>query len=180
MTAQRSPFDVAADVFVYAPLGLALRFAKDVPQLAKAGRSKFETPLMAARIVGKVAVDQHFGQQHGRFTDQLRKVAEPYFGGTANVATEAPSPAPAAATPRTKPTKPTRPSTARPSTRSKKGPTSPDSLAIPGYQTLPASQVVQHLTSLKPAELRAIDAYERATRNRKTITSRIEQLLSVR
>ncbi|HKH87228.1 MAG TPA: hypothetical protein VKA05_00300 [Acidimicrobiales bacterium] len=50
------------------------------------------------------------------------------------------------------------------------------SLAIPGYDTLAASQVVQRLSSLRPDELDAIARYEVATRGRRTILHRIGQL----
>jgi hypothetical protein len=49
-------------------------------------------------------------------------------------------------------------------------------LAIPGYDTLAASQVVQRLSSLRRDELEAIRVYEAATRGRRTILHRIAQL----
>jgi hypothetical protein len=49
-------------------------------------------------------------------------------------------------------------------------------LAIPGYDTLAASQVVQRLSSLRPDELDAIRLYELGTRGRRTILHRIAQL----
>ncbi|HXY42967.1 MAG TPA: hypothetical protein VEH29_02155 [Acidimicrobiales bacterium] len=51
-----------------------------------------------------------------------------------------------------------------------------ESLAIPGYDTLAASQVVQRLSSLRGDELEAIRRYELATRGRRTILHRIAQL----
>ena len=51
-----------------------------------------------------------------------------------------------------------------------------DSLAIPGYDTLSASQVVQRLPGLAGVELEAIRAYESAGRARKTILNRVAQL----
>jgi hypothetical protein len=53
---------------------------------------------------------------------------------------------------------------------------SPDSLAIPGYDALSASQVVQRLAGLSGEELEAVAGYEAATRHRKTIINRISQL----
>lgn len=53
---------------------------------------------------------------------------------------------------------------------------SAESLAIPGYDTLAASQVVQRLSSLEPDELEAIRRYEVSTRGRRTILHRIAQL----
>jgi hypothetical protein len=53
-----------------------------------------------------------------------------------------------------------------------------DSLPIPGYESLAASQVIPRLTALTPDELRAVGAYERATRRRQTILHRVSQLLA--
>jgi hypothetical protein len=51
-----------------------------------------------------------------------------------------------------------------------------DGLAIPGYDALSASQVVQRLAGLSGDELEAVRSYESATRGRKTILNRVEQL----
>jgi hypothetical protein len=51
-----------------------------------------------------------------------------------------------------------------------------ESLAIPGYDTLAASQVVQRLSSLEPDELEAVRRYELGTRGRRTILHRVAQL----
>ncbi len=50
------------------------------------------------------------------------------------------------------------------------------SLAIPGYDSLSAPQVVQRLESLSADELAAVAAYESAVRGRRTILARIAQL----
>jgi hypothetical protein len=49
-------------------------------------------------------------------------------------------------------------------------------LAIPGYDALAASQVVERLVGLDAAELEAVRDYEAAHRNRRTILGKIEQL----
>lgn len=51
-------------------------------------------------------------------------------------------------------------------------------LAIPGYDALAASQVVQRLAGLVEGELEAVRCYEQGTRARRTILSRIAQLQS--
>src|SRR4051812_17503380 len=51
-------------------------------------------------------------------------------------------------------------------------------LAIPGYDSLSASQVVQRLAGLSGDELEAVRSYEAANRGRKTILSRVAQLQS--
>jgi hypothetical protein len=52
-----------------------------------------------------------------------------------------------------------------------------DSLPIPGYESLAASQVIPRLAALTTEELRAVGAYEQATRHRQTILHRVAQLL---
>lgn len=54
-----------------------------------------------------------------------------------------------------------------------------DTLAIPGYDSLSASQVVPRLDSLTPDELELVRQYELTSRSRKTILSKIAQLQSV-
>jgi hypothetical protein len=53
-------------------------------------------------------------------------------------------------------------------------------LSIPGFDTLSASQVVQRLDGLNRAELVSVRAYEASTRGRRTILSRVDQLLDER
>lgn len=52
----------------------------------------------------------------------------------------------------------------------------PSTLAIPGYDSLSASQVVQRLAGLAQEELAAVGAYEEAHRGRRTILNRVSQL----
>ena len=51
-----------------------------------------------------------------------------------------------------------------------------DGLAIPGYDSLAASQVVQRLAGLAADELAAVGAYESSHRARRTILTRVRQL----
>jgi hypothetical protein len=52
------------------------------------------------------------------------------------------------------------------------------SLAIPGYDSLSASQVVQRLAGLSRSELIEVREHEQSHRHRRTILNRVEQLLS--
>ena len=52
-------------------------------------------------------------------------------------------------------------------------------LAIPDYDTLSASQVVRRLDGLGLGELEAVYRHEAATRGRRTILHRAQQLLGV-
>jgi hypothetical protein len=51
-------------------------------------------------------------------------------------------------------------------------------LAIPDYDGLSASHVVNRLASLSPDELESVRRYEAANRGRKTILSKVAQLQS--
>lgn len=55
-----------------------------------------------------------------------------------------------------------------------------NTLSIPGFDALSASQVVQRLDGLNRSELVSVRAYEAATRGRRTILSRVDQLLDER
>ena len=65
------------------------------------------------------------------------------------------------------------------SARSLTAPAKVADLAIPGYDTLSASHVVQRLAGLSPAELAAVGDYEATTRGRRTILAKVAQLQSV-
>lgn len=51
-----------------------------------------------------------------------------------------------------------------------------ETLAVPGYDSLAASQVIPRLTSLTASELEAVQTYEASQRGRKTILNKIAQL----
>lgn len=164
MTERKAPLDAALDLFLYLPVGLAVTAAEEIPKLAAKGRTRVNTQLKMARVVGEFAV--------GRARQQLEsRVAPP----------PAPRPSPAprqSPPPPTTPSAPTPPAAERPS--SGNGSISPPvpsaELAIPGYDSLSASQVVQRLAGLSREELSAVAAYEQAHRARRTILNRASQL----
>jgi hypothetical protein len=47
---------------------------------------------------------------------------------------------------------------------------------LPGYHLLAAQQILPRLDALSPEELEAVAAFEEATRGRRTVLARIEQL----
>ena len=184
--ANKSPLDQALDLLVFAPMGLALTAKDELPQLVEKGRQRVGNQLMIAKMIGQFAVAQ--GQKEaGKLVEQAGSVASRLggfpggpaattttggaAGATANAAAVTPSVAPSA------PTK-----VASTNGSSTNGSTAPrsvgaaDGLAIPGYDTLSASQVVQRLGGLSPAELEAVRRYEEGTRSRRTILSKVSQL----
>jgi hypothetical protein len=195
---EKTPIEQALDLFVYAPLGFALSFREFSKQAAEKGRQQVQV----AKVMGQFAA-QMAGQQAEQKLAGARKQAEEVVGAflpgggggrpsspaatssSASTAT-APAPsehvqtsAPASSAPVTAPADPSiRTSTPDvPRTPSGNGPVpSAASLAIPAYDTLSASQVVQRLAGLSADELEAVRAYEAAGRGRKTILNKVEQL----
>ncbi len=176
------------DLFVYGPAGLVVTVAEHGPDLVARGREQLGARLASARAVGEFSV--RFG------TGALRRQVEDLLGGGRH------DPAPPARPPGTNRLRAVRgtggdsgsaaaPDPVRaPSTRPRTAPGASggvdrnvpmvESLGIPGFDTLSASQVVQRLAGLSRSELVAMRAYEAASRGRRTILSRIDQLLDER
>jgi hypothetical protein len=133
-----------------------------------------------ARMMGEYAVKA--GQREAEKLDTQAQERLGDLGGSSARPAPAPSrPAPAAAA---SPSEPAPAPAAAPSNGNGSGGNgstataraSGAELAIPGYDTLSASQVVTRLAGLSADELEAVRAYELSTRHRKTILSRVAQL----
>lgn len=172
-TPQDDPAEQLLDLLVYAPLGLLLEARDLVPKLAEKGRRRLGGQVTVARMVGELAVRR--GQRQAeKILERLRQ--QNSGGGAAGAggraagerapAANGHGSAPSAGTVRAAPAAPSPLADA---------PTSA-SLAIPGYDTLSASQVLPRLEGLSAGELEAVRAYEQSTRARKTVLSRIDQL----
>ena len=177
--------DALVDLTVYAPVGLALTAAEELPELIAKGRARVEPQLGAARLVGQFVVAEGrrrvitycgFGGAGVRTRPTDRSTPDAGAGpgpdtGASEASASGEPPAPAKAS-RAK--KAASKSPARPAATDDV----PDvaSLAIPGYDSLSASQVVQRLAGLSPGELAAVGRYETATRGRRTILARVAQL----
>ena len=174
------------DVFVYAPAGFILSALDDFPKLAALGRERLGTQVSNARVLGEFAVKAGRQQLQKRGEGLLHRapVAESVGDGPVGLHS-VPIPPPSGGVDDNPPPGTTSdpvPTTAPPkSSMSSNGhvPTA-SSLAIPGFDTLSASQVVQRLDGLSRGELISARAYEAGTRGRRTILSRIDQLLEER
>jgi hypothetical protein len=161
----------AVELFVYAPIGLLFEGASLLPQLVEKGR----TQVSMARMIGKFAVDQgrtEATKVAGRFQDQAAGVFDFLGDSVTPIPADPPrrpSPAP---TPRAEAPEPK----AKAAARSRNGSVDPATLAIPDYDGLSASQVVNRLAGLSAAELASVQLYEAANRGRKTILSKVAQL----
>jgi hypothetical protein len=167
-----SPLDRAVDLLVYAPLGLALTAKDELPKLVEKGRQRSTAQLTMARMIGQFVVTQ--GQKE--LTDRL----------TAFVGSR-PSPPPPSSPPPAEP-QPAEPAVVHTSGsngangQSRSAAPSPpvDALAIHGYDSLSAPQVVQRLAGLSVPELEAVGSYEETHRGRRTILSKVAMLQAER
>lgn len=165
----RSPFERAMEVFLYAPAGLVYTAREELARLVDKGRKGAAGQVGMARVVGEFAVGK--GQREAA---RLLRQATERLADLGLVPDPRPRPAPAPS-PAPEPGSATAaaPAPAPPAPAPANG-----TLAIPGYDSLSAPQVVQRLDGLSSDELEAVRAYEAATRGRKTILSRIAQLQS--
>lgn len=193
-----------ADIALFAPLGLAVSVADAVPELARKGRARLMPQVGLARVVGQFAVDQGYRRLAGltgwekpptagdvlttartvfRRPGQSRAggshsrgpihhdFSDPHAGGHR----PGDEPAPSRSSPDGSSHSGRPHDTHR--TRSTGTPRAED-LAIPSYDSLSAPQVVQLLSGLSREEVKAVRRYEAATRGRRTILARAEQLLA--
>jgi hypothetical protein len=158
----------ALDVFVYAPIGLLFEGRSLFPQLVEKGKNQ----VTMARMVGQFAVQQgqaEAGKAAVKLQHQAAGVLELFGLGADDGSAPPPDRAAPPARPRAVPDPPVdAPSVVM-------GPDSSE-LAIPDYDGLSASQVVNRLAGLTDAELVAVAAYESAHRGRKTILNKVAQL----
>jgi hypothetical protein len=188
-----SPVRRALDLFVFAPVGVALTVAEELPSLIVKGRQRFETDVRNARLVGKFVVTHGQRDVVGRVSKLLYGDAPPpppppdpagpgpgpEPGPAATATPSAASASPSAASASASAAAPASP---KPTSGSSKPTADPaDAVtvdaALAGYDTLSASQVVRRLESLGPDELRAVCRHEASHRNRRTILNRAQQLL---
>ncbi len=203
MTETKSALDQAVDLFVYAPIGLAVAARDLVPTLAERGRQQLDPQVGVARMVGQLAVAQGRNQAEKAVERALAQAratlqqlgilpdepgAGPREGADHMPAHEEPTPgvvvpepSAASAVVATPPAPAPAPTSAIPMPASTPAPdhTASVALAIPDYDSLSASQVVPRLSSLSPEELEAVRAYEDAHRGRKTILNKIAQIRTV-
>lgn len=192
MTDEKTPLDQALELLVFAPIGLALTARDELPKLIERGRQQVTGQVAMAKMIGQFAVAQ--GQreaekvvkQAGERLGDLGLGGRPApSGAPATTASASASAAPSAPTAATPPSAgngssatsaPAAPVAGTAATRTSAASPSDDHLAIPGYDALSASQVVQRLAGLSSAELEAVRAYEAGNRGRKTVLHRISQL----
>jgi hypothetical protein len=169
-------------------LGVALSIAEAMPAMARKGRSRLAPQVGLARTVGQLAVQQGYRHLRGMAASGptvpfLSRGPATGDGVGANRVATPPTPArrPPGATssapaPRARAASRTGTAGTAGAPPAGKGQRVSE-LAIPSYDSLSATQVVQRLAGLSHDEVAAVRAYEAATRGRRTVLSRAEQLL---
>jgi hypothetical protein len=164
---EATPVRRALELLVFAPVGVALTVAEDLPALIAKGRQRFEADVRNARVIGEFVVT------HGQ-RDLINRVgklihSEPKARTAGSPMASSPPEGSAVPPP--------------PATSAKPEPDPADGAivdeALAGYDTLSASQVVRRLESLPLEQLRAVHRHEASHRNRRTILNRAHQLLEV-
>jgi hypothetical protein len=179
-TPDKTPAELAIDhameVFVYAPIGLLFDGANLIPQLVEKGKSQ----VTMAKMLGQFAVTTGQGEASklvDRLQDQAITILNRLGGAHAPEAPITPTALqePAASLTSAAPVVAAAPVPSAPAVPAAPAPPV-ESLAIPDYDGLSASHVVNRLAGLSAAELEAVRAYEAANRGRKTILSKVAQL----
>ncbi len=196
MADTKNPLDRAVELFVYAPIGLAVAARDLVPTLVERGRRQVDPQVGMARTIGHFAVARGRSQAEKALEgaiDRARVQAEATLRQLGILPEESPA---SSVIPDHEPQSPTRPpqphsqppsppvmahdAAPGPSATSPPGTEQPQpsaiDLSIPDYDSLSASQVLPRLSSLSTSELAAVRTYEEAHRGRKTILHRIAQL----
>ena len=172
--------DGLADVFVYAPIGLFFEGPSLLPKLARQGRVHANNARLFGQFAvkyGEAEVRRRLGeveQQAAGWLKLLGLVPDEDAAGDGADPTAAPGGSTSAGS-AAEPAPVTRLEPASGNGHTVRPPDVAD-LAIPGYDSLSASQVVTRLDGLGPDELEAIRAYEAAHRGRKTILNKVAQL----
>ncbi len=166
----RKVTEAALTAFVYLPLGLALEMGDLIPRLAERGRNQV---LLARRGAGDRAEPRRPGEHAEAASPRVTTPTPPIITDLPAARARTGAATAQEATRRSATPRRTRP-TGSPAGSGGVGAAS--RLAIPGYDTLSASQVIARLDALTPDELTAVEAYEAAHRGRRTILSRVAQL----
>jgi hypothetical protein len=188
MSHDKSPFEQALDLAVFGPLGLVMTAKDALPGWVDKGRDRLGRQVAVAKLVGEHA--SRHGQKviTGALVDlgvlpgpppptprASERTGDGAGAGGAVRSVESTNGRPpgvgAAAPP--PPRVANRPAAAGVAGRAIPGRAV---LAIPGYDSLSASQVVQRLAGLAAPELEAVRTYESAGRGRRTILTKIAHL----
>lgn len=170
MSDRKRPIDHVLDLFVYAPLGLVMNLDEVVPQLVEKGHQQVNM----ARMFGQFAVQTGAQEARKRVEHLAERGARPASSSSSSSSSATTTSTAAAHAPVE--TVPVTADEPVPVAEEIAVVPTEDELAIPGYNSLSASQVVPRLDGLSADERDAVRRYEAAHRGRKTILSKLAQL----
>lgn len=149
-----NPTDQLVDLFVYAPVGIALEAVDNLPKFIERGRSQVTLGRFVARAAAKKGTStiESLGE---RVVHEAGQVIVDVFGIDLTPDSDEDEPV-VAPRPESVPTD--------------------DDLPIANYDSQAAAQIVKLLVQLSPDEREIIAAHEEAGRGRVTILRKIEQL----
>ncbi len=166
MAEATTPLDRLVELLVYAPVGLALTLKDDLGTVVDRGRRTVSPQVKVAKFMGRLAVAQASRAAGDLVEETLGRVMS--------------TPPPAES--RLTSPMPSEPTATTPTGNGSGGPRAAapgpeeEQLAIPGYDSLSAAQVVQRLGGLTDGELACVRRYEEGHRGRRTILGKIDQL----
>ena len=172
MSDDKNPLDQLLDLCLFGPIGLLVAARARYPELVEQGRQQLEGHAAIGRFAARHVADK--GKKAGRALAKLREAqAAPGDGDGAGDEPWASYVADVPHTIAAEEVIPVRHDDDDPTTA---GSVAADELAIPSYDSLAASQVVQRLEGLTSDELEAVRRYEVAHRARKTVLGKVAQL----
>lgn len=171
------PLTRLADMVVFAPIGLAAVARERLPELAAEGRQRVEQRITVARFVGRMAIERGRRELEKRLQTATAPSDDQVLDDVVADDLLADHP-PADGRPVTDPAMGDEIIAAPVSGAA--GPDVPGAADLPidDYESLAASQVVARLADLDREGLVAVETFERAHRNRRTVLGRIGQLRS--
>jgi hypothetical protein len=181
------PLALAVELAVYAPIGVAAYMLEVGPDVVRTvvARGRAEVDIRQEQVAGRVRHFKGAGQVAIAFgLPMLRKKVEKRLASLRPTA-EPPAPVKRPASKPPAPSAAAAPASsnghhvepAAPADAGRVERAEPEArLAIPGYDALSASQVVERLAGLSGEELAAVRQYETGHRRRRTILGKIEQL----
>jgi hypothetical protein len=157
----------ALEFGVFAPVGVLEAVRSELPRFAERGRQTVEQRVLVGRFIATLLAQQARQRIGATFTSAA--------GGTEADSDSSDVTAAAATTPTATTETPAK-TPAKASSRAKPAAGTASRLAIDHYESLSATQVIPLLGELDPEELEAIERFEQAHRNRRTVLGRIAQL----
>jgi hypothetical protein len=165
------------EIVLYAPIGLVMVLADDLPKLADDVFARVSSEVGTARIVGKYAVRK----AATRLARNLQWTATHPVPNGPPAAPQAVSPASSTPDDETRPVAVTAAAMDDLGTGelASSAVVTEDELPFAHYDSIAASHIVDRLEALSADELELLRVYEEAHRHRRTVLGRIQQLQSV-